>query len=171
MEESVDGLLGIRTRGRKMVGAYETTELWRPPILEKVLPWEHSLQGHVSLHSLTGLHSVDVLRRTNNITFSCSIGSNSIKLETSWTIIRPPIVSVLDASMLILTQFFSFSHTLHILYSKTFSETKKKETWESSLKIDFCYDSRGSSREGFIRSWSPVFVLLKDIKTVYYCFN
>ena len=24
-------MLGIRTRGRKMVGADETTELWRPP--------------------------------------------------------------------------------------------------------------------------------------------
>ena len=31
-EKSVDGVLGIRTRGRRMVGADETTELWRPPI-------------------------------------------------------------------------------------------------------------------------------------------
>ena len=30
-EKSVDGVLGIRTRGRRMVGADETTELWRPP--------------------------------------------------------------------------------------------------------------------------------------------
>ena len=29
----IDGVLGIRTRGRRMVGADETTELWRPPIL------------------------------------------------------------------------------------------------------------------------------------------
>ena len=28
----IDGVLGIRTRGRRMVGADETTELWRPPI-------------------------------------------------------------------------------------------------------------------------------------------
>ena len=28
IEKSVDGVLGIRTRGRKMVGADETTELW-----------------------------------------------------------------------------------------------------------------------------------------------
>ena len=32
IEKSIDGVLGIRTRGRMMVGADETTELWRPPI-------------------------------------------------------------------------------------------------------------------------------------------
>ena len=31
IEKSIDGVLGIRTRGRRMVGADETTELWRPP--------------------------------------------------------------------------------------------------------------------------------------------
>ena len=31
IEKSVDGVLGIRTRGRRTVGADETTELWRPP--------------------------------------------------------------------------------------------------------------------------------------------
>ena len=30
-EKSIDGMLGIRTRGRRMVGADVTTELWRPP--------------------------------------------------------------------------------------------------------------------------------------------
>ena len=30
-KKSIDGVLGIRTRGRRMVGADETTELWRPP--------------------------------------------------------------------------------------------------------------------------------------------
>ena len=30
-KRSLDVVLGIRTRGRRMVGAYETTELWRPP--------------------------------------------------------------------------------------------------------------------------------------------
>ena len=29
IEKSVDGVLGIRTQGRRMVGADETTELWR----------------------------------------------------------------------------------------------------------------------------------------------
>ena len=33
LKESVDGVLGIRTRGRRMVGADETTELWRPPLI------------------------------------------------------------------------------------------------------------------------------------------
>ena len=31
IEKSRDGVLGIRTLGRRMVGADETTELWRPP--------------------------------------------------------------------------------------------------------------------------------------------
>ena len=30
IEKSIDGVLGIRTRGRRMVGADETMELWRP---------------------------------------------------------------------------------------------------------------------------------------------
>ena len=30
IEKSIDGVLGIQTRGRWMVGADETTELWRP---------------------------------------------------------------------------------------------------------------------------------------------
>ena len=29
--KTIDGVLGIRTQGRRMVGADETTELWRPP--------------------------------------------------------------------------------------------------------------------------------------------
>ena len=32
IEKSIDGVLGIWTRGRRMVGAGETTELWRPPL-------------------------------------------------------------------------------------------------------------------------------------------
>ena len=32
IEKSIDGVLGIQTRGRRMVGADETTELWRPPM-------------------------------------------------------------------------------------------------------------------------------------------
>ena len=43
IEKSVDGVLGIRTRGRRMVGADETTELWRPPfqfiITERLKDW------------------------------------------------------------------------------------------------------------------------------------
>ena len=31
IEKSIDDVLGIRTRGRRMVGIDETTELWRPP--------------------------------------------------------------------------------------------------------------------------------------------
>ena len=35
IEKSVDGVLGIRTQGRRMVGADETMELWRPPLKHK----------------------------------------------------------------------------------------------------------------------------------------
>ena len=35
IEKSIDGVLGIRTRGRRMVGADETTELWRPPLMKE----------------------------------------------------------------------------------------------------------------------------------------
>ena len=31
IEKSLDGVLRIRTQGRRMVGADETTELWQPP--------------------------------------------------------------------------------------------------------------------------------------------
>ena len=35
IEKSVDGVLGIQTWGRRMVGADKTTELWRPPIVHR----------------------------------------------------------------------------------------------------------------------------------------
>ena len=31
IKKSIDGVLGIQTRGHRMVGADETMELWRPP--------------------------------------------------------------------------------------------------------------------------------------------
>ena len=32
IEKGLVGVLGIRTRGRRMIGADETMQLWRPPI-------------------------------------------------------------------------------------------------------------------------------------------
>ena len=32
IEKSIDGVLGIQTRGHRMVGTDEYTELWRPPM-------------------------------------------------------------------------------------------------------------------------------------------
>ena len=32
-EKSIDGMLGIRTQGHRMVGTDKTTELWRPPCI------------------------------------------------------------------------------------------------------------------------------------------
>ena len=34
IEKIVDGVLGIRTQGRRMVGTDKTTELWRPPCIK-----------------------------------------------------------------------------------------------------------------------------------------
>ena len=31
IEKGIDGVLGIRTNGRRMLGVDETIELWRPP--------------------------------------------------------------------------------------------------------------------------------------------
>ena len=36
IEKSIDGVLGIRTQGRIMVGVDETTELWRPQMFINV---------------------------------------------------------------------------------------------------------------------------------------
>ena len=33
-EKSMDGVLGIQTLGRRMLGADDNTELWRPPNLD-----------------------------------------------------------------------------------------------------------------------------------------
>ena len=61
IEKSVDGVLGTRTRGRRMVGADETTELWRPPKCQAFL-----LKGEViicpamvnSIVSLLSAHKI-----------------------------------------------------------------------------------------------------------------
>ena len=37
IEKSVDGVLGIQTRGRRMAVADETMELWQPPVSLKML--------------------------------------------------------------------------------------------------------------------------------------
>ena len=45
IEKSVDGVLGIRTRGRRMVDVDDTTELWRHPIVcsNRILSPHHCL--------------------------------------------------------------------------------------------------------------------------------
>ena len=44
IEKSIDGVLGIGTHGRMIVGADNTTELWRPPTLVKSL----SVPDHIN---------------------------------------------------------------------------------------------------------------------------
>ena len=53
IEKRVDGELGIRTRGCMMVGADDTTELWRPTILHftSVFKWAHPLPLFVYFRS------------------------------------------------------------------------------------------------------------------------
>ena len=44
IEKSIDGVLGIGTHGRMIVGPDNTTELWRPPTLVKSL----SVPDHIN---------------------------------------------------------------------------------------------------------------------------
>ena len=45
--KSVDGKLEIRTRDRRMEGANESTELWRPPLMMQLTVW-YSLKKNSS---------------------------------------------------------------------------------------------------------------------------
>ena len=45
IKKSIDGVLGIRTLGRRMVGADETTELWRPPRNGPSLPYSFYIRS------------------------------------------------------------------------------------------------------------------------------
>ena len=47
IEKSVDGVLGIRAQGQRMVGADKTMELWRPPFDQILM---YYLEYHKSLH-------------------------------------------------------------------------------------------------------------------------
>ena len=38
IEKSIDGVLGVQTHGRMMVGALDYKELWRPPTTKKICP-------------------------------------------------------------------------------------------------------------------------------------
>ena len=54
IEKSVDVVLGIRTRGSRMVGADKTTELWRPPneVYVKRTSFKLLLRNGTSEHSV-----------------------------------------------------------------------------------------------------------------------
>ena len=45
IKKSIDGVLGIQTHCRWMVGADNTTELWRPPMIVTYLLWFSNLNG------------------------------------------------------------------------------------------------------------------------------
>ena len=54
IEKSIDGVLGIRTWGRRMVGADVTMELWRPPTLVDII-----------VTTLNGDQAISILRHIN----------------------------------------------------------------------------------------------------------
>jgi len=60
IDKSIDGVLGIRTRGRIMVGVDETTELWRPPKDSRVYHLIN-IRGRSSKCSLGTIENYDVL--------------------------------------------------------------------------------------------------------------
>ena len=85
IEKSVDGVLGIRTRGHRMVGTDKTTELWRPPNisiithlneieLDGTFVWQHYciIEGHKNLLFVTlsffknGQFAAPILDKVNN---------------------------------------------------------------------------------------------------------
>ena len=43
IEKSIDGVLGIWTRGRRMEGEDETLELWRPPLWRDFYHWQSKI--------------------------------------------------------------------------------------------------------------------------------
>ena len=52
-DKNLDGVLGTRTRGGRMVGAYKSTELWRHPYWEvfKYNTFPH-VTGHLDMHAV-----------------------------------------------------------------------------------------------------------------------
>ena len=61
IEKSVDGVLGIRTRGRRMVGADKTTELWRPPSPHMFVLIHRGATHYVQAHCGMELASIHLL--------------------------------------------------------------------------------------------------------------
>ena len=76
IEKSVDGVLGIRTQGRRKVGKDETMELWRPPPVYFV---------RVQLLCLCWFF----------ISCTCLVESKLVKQKVGRTVILSLIVSVL----------------------------------------------------------------------------
>ena len=65
IEKSIDGELGIWTRGCRMVGADDTTELWQPPGIKKIWEWRR-WQWWISIFSLTiFFHSINLTSYQN----------------------------------------------------------------------------------------------------------
>ena len=82
LKKSNDGVLGIRTRGRRMVGADKTMELWRPPRFINnclLITFEYLLYEPIPIYYY-------MLR-------VCLIWSNE-KRDLTMAIVSPPDVSI-----------------------------------------------------------------------------
>ena len=54
IDKSIDGVLGIWTQGRRMVGADETMELWRPPKISKFKEENQNQKNRLKIKSRGG---------------------------------------------------------------------------------------------------------------------
>ena len=104
-DKSVDGVLGTRTWGSRMEGTDESFELrWRPkshsssPNRSPVL---HAENTHCwgKYHCKAGLQfynfGLSWFTKYKNNSLSSLVKSSLVKLDTNWTVILPPTVSVL----------------------------------------------------------------------------
>ena len=114
IQKSVDGVLGIQTWGRSMVGADLTTELWRPPshyftyLSFHLLMWlfflrrdqtQHrpnqrtlTIGGRITVRLVSSLTRLELTNEWNMILF---VFSEAVINATSCTVILPSKMSVL----------------------------------------------------------------------------
>ena len=103
IEKSVDGVLGIRTRGRRMVGADETTELWRPPnIYTLFTKWRSLLDKGCSLASGQILFLISCfLKKRRWCAWDSNLGHNTDEsTELQWPLLISCYQSVSSAMVL-----------------------------------------------------------------------
>ena len=67
IEKTFDGVLGILTRGRRIVGADKTTELWWPPNLFKNYYWGRAVESrYVDLSKAYFIGGIPRIRMPGN---------------------------------------------------------------------------------------------------------
>ena len=116
-DKSVNGVLGSQTRGSRMEGADESTELWQHPIVNisliwsaqfanktratfKRLLWHYlgqmmvlTVGGRITVRLVSSLTRLNLTKEENNMLLFVSseaVESKLVKLETCQTVILPP---------------------------------------------------------------------------------